>query len=235
MVAATCPKCTIYLIEANSNNTNDLYTAEKEAVTLGAKVVTNSWGGGGGGGSGNAFNTAGIVYLASSGDSGNGMQDPADYTTVVSVGGTVMQKSGSTYTETVWHGSGGGCSVVSKPSWQHDPGCSKRTGNEVSAVAWNVAVYDTYGYSGWGTVGGTSVSSPLLAGVFGLAGNAATRQGGKPFWTLKKKKLKKSLHAITSGNNGTCGGSYLCTAGTGQFGTYSGPAGWGTPNGIGAF
>ena len=235
MVAATCPKCTIYLIEANSNNTNDLYTAEKEAVTLGAKVVTNSWGGGGGGGSGNAFNTAGIVYLASSGDSGNGMQDPADYTTVVSVGGTVMQKSGSTYTETVWHGSGGGCSVVSKPSWQHDPGCSKRTGNEVSAVAWNAAVYDTYGYSGWGTVGGTSVSSPLLAGVFGLAGNAATRQGGKPFWTLKKKKLKKSLHAITSGNNGTCGGSYLCTAGTGQFGTYSGPAGWGTPNGIGAF
>jgi hypothetical protein len=105
----------------------------------------------------------------------------------------------------------------------------------VSAVAWNVATYDTYGYGGWGTIGGTSVSSPLLGGVFGLAGNAAKHQGGKPFWTLKKKKLKKSLHAITMGNNGTCGGSYLCTAGTGQFGTYSGPAGWGTPNGIGAF
>jgi len=45
----------------------------------------------------------------------------------------------------------------------------------------------------------------------------------------------KSLHYINTGNNGSCGGSYLCTAGTNQFGTYSGPAGWGTPNGIGAF
>jgi subtilase family serine protease len=235
MVSASCPKCTIYLIEANSNNTSDLYAAVKEAVTLGAKVVSNSYGGGGGGGSGNAFNTPGIVYLASSGDGGYGMQDPADYQTVVSIGGTTLIKSGSSYTENIWRDSGGGCSVVSKPSWQHDPGCNKRTGNEVSAVAAGVAVYDTYGNGGWGTVGGTSVSSPLLAGVYGLAGNAASHTTGKPFWTLKKKKLKKDLHAITTGNNGTCGGSYLCTAGTNQFGTYSGPGGFGTPNGIGAF
>ena len=49
--------------------------------------------------------------------------------------------------------------------------------------------------------------------------------------TLKKKKLKKELHDITSGTNGTCGGSYLCTAGKG----YDGPTGWGTPNGVKAF
>jgi hypothetical protein len=30
-------------------------------------------------------------------------------------------------------------------------------------------------------------------------------------------------------------GTYLCSAGTGQFGTYAAPTGWGTPNGIGAF
>jgi hypothetical protein len=30
-------------------------------------------------------------------------------------------------------------------------------------------------------------------------------------------------------------GSYLCVAGTEEFGIYSGPTGWGTPNGIGAF
>ncbi len=235
MVSASCPNCTIYLIEANSNSTNDLYTAEKEAVTLGAKVISNSWGGGGGGGSGNAFNSSGVVYLASSGDGGYGMQDPADYQNVVSIGGTVLIKNGNSYTENIWRGSGGGCSVVSKPSWQNDPSCTKRTGNDISAVAAGVAVYDTYGNGGWGTVGGTSVSSPLLAGVYGLAGNASSHTSGKPFWTLKKKKLKKSIHAITSGNDGTCGGSYLCTAGTNQFGQYSGPGGWGTPNGIGAF
>ncbi len=34
-----------------------------------------------------------------------------------------------------------------------------------------------------------------------------------------------------SPTNGSCGGRYLCTAGTG----YDGPTGLGTPNGTGAF
>ncbi len=89
---------------------------------------------------------------------------------------------------------------------------------------------------GWGTVGGTSVSSPLLAGVYGLAADfSKVSKGGSHFWTMSKKARKKELHYISSGNNGTCGGSYLCTAGTKQFGTYSGPVGWGSPNGIKAF
>jgi subtilase family serine protease len=238
MVSAGCPKCAIDLIEANSNSTSDLFTAEKEAVKLGAHIITNSWGGGGGSASDGAFDAAGVTYLASAGDGGYGMQDPADYQTVVSVGGTNLTKQGSSYIESVWRLTGGGCSVVSKPSWQHDPSCTKRTGNDVSAVAVNVAEYDSYGYGGWREASGTSVSSPLLASVFALAGNAAKRQSGKPFWTLSKKQLKKDLHYISSGGDGCPGsitGSYLCTAGTNQFGTYSGPAGWGTPNGVGAF
>jgi len=238
MVSASCPNCTIYLIEANNNSDSNLYAAEKEAVTLGAKVVTNSWGGGGGGTTGNAFDSPGVVYLASAGDGGYGMQDPADYNTVVSVGGTVLQHQGSSYIENVWRDTGGGCSRVTKPSWQKDPSCSKRTGNDVSAVAFGVAVYDSYGYGGWTEFAGTSVSSPLLAGVFGLAANEKKHQGGKPFWTVKKKKLGKDFHVISSGSNQcppSITGSYLCTAGTGQFGQYSGPAGWGTPLGIGAF
>lgn len=238
MASASCPNCNISLIEANTNNTNDLYAAEQEAVKLGAKVISNSWGGGGGSNSGGAFDTKGVVYLASAGDGGYGMQDPADYQTVVSVGGTNLTKQGSGYVESAWRLTGGGCSVVNKPSWQKDPGCTKRTGNDVAAVSVNVAEYDSYGYGGWREASGTSVSSPLLAGVFALAANESTHQSGKPFWTLKKKKLKKDLHVISSGGNGcptSITGSYLCTAGTGQFGTYSGPTGWGTPNGIGAF
>jgi subtilase family serine protease len=239
MASSSCPNCKIILIEADNNNGSSLYAGEKEAVKLGAHIVSNSWGGGGGSPSGGAFDHTGVTYLASAGDGGYGMQDPADYPTVVSVGGTVLEQSGTTYTEIVWPQSGGGCSVVAKPSWQHDPKCTKRTGNDISAVASGVAEYDTYGYPGWFTVGGTSVSSPLMAGVFGLAGNATKQDGGKNFWTMKKKKRAKDLHYIKSGTVQHCppslDGTYLCTAGTDEYGTYSGPTGWGSPNGIGAF
>jgi subtilase family serine protease len=241
MVSAVCPKCTIYLIESKNNSGISLYRAEKTAVKLGAHIISNSWGGGGGSTSLDAFDTPGVTYLASAGDGGYGMQDPADYTTVVSVGGTILHLTGSTYTESVWPDSGGGCSFVMKPSWQADPSCSERTGNDVSAVAWDAAEYDTYVTKGggWFTIGGTSISSPLLAGVFGLAGNAAVQDGGKNFWTASNAKRAKHLHAITSGTLNNCPvqyqGTYICDAGTNQFGTYSGPAGWGTPNGIGAF
>jgi hypothetical protein len=40
-----------------------------------------------------------------------------------------------------------------------------------------------------------------------------------------------SLFDVTSGSNGSCGGSYLCTGGVG----YDGPTGNGTPNGTGGF
>jgi subtilase family serine protease len=238
MVSAVCPKCTIYLIEADDNYSNNLYAAVDEAVKLGAHIVSNSYGGGGGSPSGGSFSKPGVTYLASSGDSGYGEQDPADYDDVVSVGGTRLSKTGSTYNEVVWTDTGGGCSVVSKPAWQHDPGCANRTGNDVAAVAAGVAEYDTYGEGGWFTVGGTSVSSPMLGGVFALAGNATNQHGGKNFWKMKSKQRKKYLHTITSGADlcpGSLVGSYLCTAGTGQYKTYSGPTGWGTPKGIGAF
>jgi subtilase family serine protease len=235
MVSAACPNCTIYLVEANSNNTSDLETAEAEAVTLGAHVVSNSWGCPGGTSCGitqSYFNKAGVEYLASAGDGGYGTQVPAQLGSVVAVGGTVLSKAGSVYSETTWNGTGSGCATIeSKPSWQHDSGCSARTMNDVSAVAWNAAMYDTYGYPGWLTIGGTSVSSPLLGGVFGLAGNASSQNAGKKFWTLTKKQYKKELHDITTGKNGSCSPAYLCTAGTG----YDGPTGWGTPNGIKAF
>lgn len=239
MVSASCPLCTIILVEADDNSSNNLYAAEKEAVKLGAHIVSNSYGGGGGSASGGAFNHKGVTYLASAGDFGYGMQDPADYDTVVSVGGTYLLKSGSAYTESVWPSSGAGCSVVAKPAWQKDPKCTKRTGNDISAVASGVAVYDTYHEPGWGTVGGTSVSSPLMAGVFALAGNASKEDGGKHFWQMTKKEREHSLHYISSGFVTNCptklAKTYLCKAGTKQYGIYSGPSGWGSPNGIGAF
>ena len=107
MVSASCPKCTIWLFEANTNNSNDLYAAVARAAKMGAHIISNSYGGGGGSASHGDFAKPGVTYLASAGDNGYGEQDPADYDTVVSVGGTVLSKKGSTYSEQVWPFSGG--------------------------------------------------------------------------------------------------------------------------------
>lgn len=239
MVSASCPNCTIYLVEANTNSTDDLEASEAKAVTLGAHILSNSWicyGGPSCGDSQSYFDASGVTYVAASGDHGYGTGPPSTYASVVSVGGTVLAESGSKYKEVVWPSTGGGCAAgVTKPSWQQDPGCTFRTANDVAAVASDVAEYDTYGNYDWMTTSGTSVATPLIASIYGLAGNASSQDAGKRFWTLTKKQLKKDLHAVTGGSDGACEGSYLCTAGTGQYKTYSGPTGWGTPNGIGAF
>jgi subtilase family serine protease len=248
MVSAACPNCTIDLIEANSDYTNDLGAAEAEAVKLGAHIVSNSWGGvcSGTCGYGSDFDTKGVTYLASAGDGRYGVAFPMQLDTVVSVGGTVLQpdtKSKRGWSEVVWSDTGGGCATsVTKPAWQDDPKCSGNMRNDVAAVAQDVAEYDTYGggpYSGWLTVQGTSIASPLSAGIFGLAGNATSQNGGQTFWKWRHEKTSHLYH-ISSGNDGTCSPEYFCTDGTHPFRNhkerdYGGPTGWGTPHGIRAF
>ena len=249
MVSASCPKCTIYLMEAQGG-ISDFEAAEASAVSLGATILSNSWICYGSWDCGdnnfpNYFNSPGMTYLASSGDAAYGnIGGPSVLPTVIAAGGTNLTKSGSTYSEAIWNDAGAGCAdashvgtAVPKPAWQHDPSCSSRTDSDVSSESGcspGVAVYTSL-YGGWlAGICGTSVASPFMAGIIAIAGNSASKfgvNGGKHFWTLKKKKLKKGLHKITSGNDGSCGGSYLCTAGTNQFGQYSGPGGWGTPNG----
>ncbi len=241
MASAACPLCTIYLVEANSADSTDLSAAEQEAQTLGAHIISNSWicyGSISGCGL-TGFDTPGVLYLGSSGDAGyNESGPPSVLDTVVSVGGTQLSKNGKTYSETVWDRSGGGCATgVPKPNWQHDPDCTQRTYADVSAEAGcapGVAEYDSYGQGGWIGVCGSSVAPPLIAGVYGLAGNAKKQDAGKKLWTLTKRQRKKDLNLIGSGNDGSSCGTYLC--GDGRYKAYySGPGGWGTPKGIGAF
>ncbi|HEY1868595.1 MAG TPA: S8 family serine peptidase [Candidatus Cybelea sp.] len=248
MVAAACPQCTIYMIEGGNCGSDicGLENAEVTAVNLGATIISNSWGchtGVYGPNCGdpnfpNYFSTPNIAYLASSGDSGYPeIEWPAALDNVLAVGGTQLAKSGSTYSETVWDGAGAGCGSTAKPSWQHDPLCSTgRTISDISAEAGcspGVAEYNAL-YNGWFDVCGTSAASPLVAGIVGLAGNSTNINGGQAIWQLSKKKHHKLLHVIKSGSDGSCG-NYLCEAGApkgSNYKTYSGPAGWGTPNGI---
>ncbi|MGB8909344.1 MAG: S8 family serine peptidase [Candidatus Cybelea sp.] len=241
MVSAACPNCTIYLVEATNNSLRNLGRAVERATKLGAHIVSNSWGcySTGCTWKTSVFNRPNVTYLAAAGDLAYGSYPPAQFANVISVGGTELSKSGSQYSEVVWRDTSGACALnIPKPAWQHDPSCSTRTANDIAAVSFNIAEYDSYSYGGWVRAAGTSCATPLLASVFALAGNVTKHYSGQLFWTLPKKKLKKDIHVISSGSNGcpaSLQGSYLCTAGTGQFGTYSGPTGWGTPNGIGAF
>jgi subtilase family serine protease len=180
MVSAICPNCHILVVEANSSSFADLGTAANEAVTLGARQESNSYGSedfsGDSSYCSSYYQHAYVAVTVSSVDVGPGISFPADCTYVIGVGGTTLPPSGA---ETPWPGAGGGCTSMPKSPWQISSvtGCSNKAVSDVSAVAdpnTGVYVYDTYVYSGWYEVGGTSASSPIIASVYALAGNAAS-------------------------------------------------------------
>ncbi len=241
MVTAACPNCKILLVEANSSSLTDLGTAVNTAARLGANAISNSYGGSESS-SDTAYDTSyynhpGVAITASSGDSGYGVEYPAASQYVTAVGGTSLNvatgSTGTTYNETAWSGAGSGCSAYDpKPTWQRDTGCSRRTVADVSAVAdpnTGVAVYDSTASGtnvGWQVFGGTSAAAPLVAATYALATPAAgSTPASLPYAT------PAGLNDVTSGTNGSCTVSYLCTATAG----YDGPTGLGTPRGVSAF
>jgi subtilase family serine protease len=250
---AICQSCKILLVEANSNLLVDLAAAVETAASLGANAISNSYGGGDSEAD-PAYTQPGIAVVASAGDSDYGASYPAADPHVVAVGGTklILGRGGKYGSETVWNsdvdeGTGSGCSDFnSAAAWQTATagwgltGCGTKRGiADVAADAdpnTGAAVYDSYpyalapGHSSWWQVGGTSLSAPLIAGVYGLAGNASSTA----YPASLAYKGKKGLHDVTVGDNvgssGDCG-TTICHAHTG----YDGPTGMGTPKGISSF
>jgi subtilase family serine protease len=255
MVSAICPLCKIDLVEADNDSGDGLYIAEQTAATtLGAKYISNSWGGSESSTDtsydSEYFGQSGVVYTASAGDSAysGGVIYPATSPNVVSVGGTSLDTSSNSrgWTESVWdtsstEGTGSGCSAYEpQPSWQSaisliKSACSFRVDNDVAADAdpnTGAAIYDTSNDNGgWNEVGGTSESSPIIASVFALAGNDGNggNNAADSIYTHTS-----DLYEVTASSNGSCSPSVLCTA-TGAADTYNGPTGWGTPDGLTAF
>jgi hypothetical protein len=121
--------------------------------------------------------------------------------------------------------SGGGCSLITKaPAWQRHvahygrTGCGKkRLAADISADAdphTGLDVHDTY-YCGqacgsspmpaWQSIGGTSLSSPLIAAMWALAGGA--RGIRHPAATLYKRFATRShghVYDVRQGGNGFC-------------------------------
>jgi len=243
---AICPNCKVLLVEASSNSLANLSASVNTAAKLGATEISNSYGGSEFSGElsetyAAPYNHPGVAVTVSSGDSGYGSFGfPAALSSVITVGGTTLSLGPeSAYgSESVWSGAGSGCSnYASAPEWQAFlTACSGKRGTaDVAADAdpnTGAAVYDTVRYqgrSGWFQVGGTSLSSPLVAGIYALAGGlpAETSAASGLYGHLGDATV---LHDVTSGSNGSCS-TIMCKGGVG----YDGPTGVGTPKGIGAF
>jgi subtilase family serine protease len=251
---ATCLNCKILLVEAFSSGNGDFATAEDTAARLGATEISNSyelaegklnsW-------DPTSFNHAGIAIVASAGDHGYGPVYPADLNTIVAVGGTrlVLNSNGSYNSESVWgdganaptgHGTGSGCSTLASayttaawwqkgvPNWQYTGCGAQRSVADVAALADPTTGFWVYtSATAWQIVGGTSLSAPVIAGVFALAGHPTS-------YTWPAQGLYQHLsqfHDVTTGSNGTCTYTIMCHGWAG----YDGPTGVGTPWGIGGF
>jgi subtilase family serine protease len=237
MVSAICPNCNIVLVEVNSSLRQDLIQGVRIALKHG-RVLSLSFGGSEYAATSKLFDQhTGRVIVAAAGDQGMGPSQPCSFSGVVCVGGTTLEpRKNGTWEEEVWAGDGGatgsGCSAfVAKPSWQTDKGCTMRSEADLSAVGdpGTGIVVALDGQCCFGSVGGTSVATPIVASLYALAGNEAS---ATPAF-LWAHGGTSAFHDVTEGRNGFgCpkAYSYICKARVG----YDGPTGWGTPVGLGA-
>ncbi len=224
---AIAPGAKILLVEASSNSFTNLMAAEDYARGH-AMYVSNSWGGSESSGESqydSHFVQSGVSFFVSAGDSGLPAEYPSASPNVISVGGTTLHFSGSTFTsETGWSSGGGGCSAYETAttaqsgfSQYAQVNCKgKRATPDVSLdadPASGVSVYDSTSYQGqkgWFTVGGTSASSPMWA--------ARSADSGQVVNATYVYGNNISYRDITSGNNGAaCLSGYDLCSGRGSW------------------
>ncbi len=236
---AMAPNAKIVLVEAKSNSFADLFQAVDVASSIaGAQEVSMSWGGSEF--SSEASNDGhlthlGIVYFASSGDTGGKAIYPGVSPNVVSAGGTRINRDGNGIfvSETGWSGSGGGPSVYeARPIYQDGIQAIVGARRGVPDYSFDadpnsgVSVYDStncQGYRGWLVFGGTSVSSPSLAGIVNSAGSN----------TSSADELSLIYSSVSNGGATINSASFRDIL-TGTAGSFSAKTGWDFVTGIGS-
>jgi subtilase family serine protease len=176
------------------------------------------------------FTHPGVVYFAAAGDSGLGVSIyPGASPNVVAVGGTYFNRdSNGNFTYEQYYTSGGGGDISpyeSRPSYQN--GIANVVGNHrgYPDVASDFCCAAIYLNGGWGSVGGTSWSSPTFAGIVNAAGSR--QQSSLAQLTTMYNELFSPIkyHAdfndITTGDSHCKVGWDLCT-GIGSPKTYAG-------------
>ena len=266
-VHAICQNCRIELIEAPNAKTTSLGAAENVAALHANIISNSFGGYGIDGKGSSAMNSpfihANKAIVVAAGDNGYGVSFPASLNAVVSVGGTrlLLGANNSYGSETAWgpdtvdpnSGSGSGCARGENPNFTPvnaqpfqlsvanyaDTGCGTFRGdNDVSANADPFSGSAVYASArGWIKVGGTSLATPLIAGTYALAANAATAQF--PASMLYAQAGTSAFNDVTSGSDdaGNWPGApcnlstTACTAAPG----YDLPTGVGTPDGLAGF
>ncbi|MGC1423376.1 MAG: hypothetical protein WA815_13575 [Terracidiphilus sp.] len=226
MAHAAAPHAHIYLVEAASNTFTDLFAAIAKAVTLvraaGGGEVSMSWGGSEWSAESSEdwrFNQSKVVMFAATGDV-EGTEYPAVSPNVVAVGGTTVTRSPYTLDfeqETTWEDGGGGVSLYEPlPSYQNHL-ASELPGRGIPDVAADgnprtgVWIFDSYEntYGGmllpWNIIGGTSVATPLWAGVVNHGGSFSLSSAAELsliYNTAASNMYSRDYRDITYG---TCG------------------------------
>lgn len=249
-----CQNCRLLIVEASSEANTDLASAVDTAVRLGAREISTSYVFTEGlfdSGLAKHYDHPGVAITAASGDGGfsYGTNVPASYPGVVAVGGTNLRlgRKGSWAGESAWHSADGttasGCSsFTAAPSWQSPfaaaVGCAgHRAVVDVAATAgpgapvFSSTPLTPQGQSGWFDADGTSVSSPIVAGVFALAGGLRAHQTAGAVLYRHLRQTRNAFHDLTTGTNGSCGGKPICQARKG----FDGVSGVGTPRGLAGF
>jgi kumamolisin len=199
---AMAPNAMIYLVEARSANYGDLLTGVSKANSLlqsaGGGEVSMSWGGSEFSSQtayDSYFTQAGVLYFAAAGDS-PGVIWPSTSPYVVSAGGTSISRNPTTgvfQAEVTWQSGGGGPSVSEpRPSYQNGISTivqGQRGTPDVAADAnpsSGVWVYDS---PYWYIVGGTSVATPVWAGIVNAAGcfRSSSQTELATIWAVRKQ------------------------------------------------
>ena len=236
---AMAPFAKIVLVEAADNQFASLFQAVDVASAVShAREVSMSWGGSefsSEATNDSHFTTSGIVYVASSGDTGGATIYPSVSPRVVAAGGTRINRDtkGLFVSETGWSGSGGGSSKYEpRPAYQDVIQSIVGNARGVPDYSFDadpqtgVSVYDSTsckGSAGWMVFGGTSVSSPSLAGIINSAGSN----------TSSAAELTMLYQAVT--NNGlTINSTTFRDILSGTAGSFTAKTGWDFVTGIGS-
>jgi len=246
-VSATCPFCKILVVGTNTSSVGDMEDGVRAAVAAGAEYVSMSFGANETPSDVVRRVFTGIddvTFLAATGDDGytssstGGVFYPAASPNVVAVGGTSVTKqrvAGSTQWATAaWSGAGSGCSAyevgtaVQRLLSIIGSACgTSRATADISALAdpnTGFAMYlpTTNNPGGWMTIGGTSLATPLLAGMYASVGNHTD-----PL-SIYQPAAASSITDVISGETTGCASDtdVRCAAGVG----WDGPTGLGTPN-----
>ena len=253
MVSAICPLCNITVLEAASDAFSDLATAVNTAAGLHVSAISNSYGISETGMAqyASAYNHPGIPITAAAGNGNfSSVQEvPAAFSTVTSVGGT-FPNIHSAPREAVWIGTVGCSTIISKPAWQHDTGCSARTVADMGFLAADIAMYHD---GSWSITYGTSTGAPAIAALYAMAASTANDASGLYANAAQFYNVAIGFDGAVTG--GSCNAPadqstgvvysfssvrkamstsyplYLCT---GQIG-YNAGTGVGTPNGLCGF